>query len=92
VDMDGSEQIDHIVITGLPEGATLSAGSAQLDGSVHLTEAELTGLTLQPATDDDNDFVLSVQIHITDTDSDTGAQDSAYIEADLAVSFNDTSV
>ena len=45
-DMDGSEQIIEYRVDGLPEGATLNAGVVQLDGSVILTPAELSGLEL----------------------------------------------
>ncbi|MEM9357080.1 MAG: Ig-like domain-containing protein, partial [Pseudomonadota bacterium] len=45
-DLDGSEAITEVRVSGLPEGAMLSAGSVQADGSVVLTSDELAGLTL----------------------------------------------
>ncbi|MCP4934177.1 MAG: hypothetical protein GY927_08230 [bacterium] len=45
-DTDGSETITQIRVSDLPPGAILSAGTVQTDGSVILTSAELSGLTI----------------------------------------------
>lgn len=44
-DVDGSETVT-VTISGLPEGATLSAGTRNEDGSYTLAPSELAGLTL----------------------------------------------
>lgn len=49
IDADGSEELVGITISGLPPGATLSAGTVQPDGSWLLTGGELAGLMLNPA-------------------------------------------
>ncbi|WP_291297385.1 hypothetical protein [Elioraea sp.] len=49
VDADGSEEIVGVVISGLPPGATLTAGTVQPDGSWLLSAAQLAGLALNPA-------------------------------------------
>ena len=47
-DTDGSETIGNVVISGVPAGWTLSAGTLQLGGDWVLTTAELAGLTVTP--------------------------------------------
>jgi uncharacterized protein YjgD (DUF1641 family) len=46
-DVDGSESLSF-VLSGVPNTASLSAGTKQPDGSWKLTPAQLTGLTLNP--------------------------------------------
>ncbi|MFO0295120.1 MAG: beta strand repeat-containing protein, partial [Rhodospirillales bacterium] len=54
-----------IAITGVPTGASLSAGT--LAGGVWtLTPAELSGLTITPPTNSDNEFTLTVTSTSTD--------------------------
>jgi hypothetical protein len=70
-DTDGSEVLS-ITISDIPAGATLSAGTVNGDGSVTLTPAELTGLTITPAADSDADFTLTIAAMSTDgTDTAT---------------------
>jgi hypothetical protein len=68
-DLDGSESLS-VTVSGLPEGASLSAGTLNDDGGVTLTADELSGLTLTVPTDAD-DFELSVAA--TSTESLGGA-------------------
>ncbi|MEQ9170527.1 MAG: FecR domain-containing protein [Rhodospirillales bacterium] len=70
-DLDGSESLS-VTISGVPEGATLSAGTKNENGTWTLSGAELAGLTVTPADDDDTDFTLTVTATATDTDPDTG--------------------
>jgi hypothetical protein len=60
VDTDGSEELMGVTISGLPPGATLSAGAAQPDGSWVLTPAQLAGLKLIPAPNWSGAVTLSV--------------------------------
>ncbi|MFO0993534.1 MAG: VCBS domain-containing protein [Hyphomicrobiales bacterium] len=76
VDTDGSETLS-ILIQGLPDGATLSAGTynAQLDGWV-LTEAQLNGLTLNSPTAGEYTLTVtatSTEVSNGDTASTTGS-------------------
>ena len=66
---------------GLPEGATLSAGSVNTDDSMTLTPAQLEGLTVTPPTDSDADFTLSV----TATATEGAGGSTASTSADLVV-------
>ncbi len=66
---DASESLS-ITISGVPAGASLSAGTDNGDGTWTLTQAQLAGLTLTPPADSDADFTLTVTATSTD-DSDT---------------------
>ncbi|MDW3207506.1 MAG: LamG-like jellyroll fold domain-containing protein [Alphaproteobacteria bacterium] len=71
IDVSGVNAGDSasVTISGIPEGATLSAGTVNEDGSVTLTPAQLEGLTITPASDSDADFTLTVAVTTTDVDS-----------------------
>ena len=69
-DTDGSETLS-ITVGGLPEGASLSAGTVNPDGSVTLTPAQLEGLTITPPANSDADF--SLQVTATTTEVASGA-------------------
>ncbi|MEQ8602544.1 MAG: FecR domain-containing protein [Marivibrio sp.] len=77
---DASETLT-ITISGLPDGAALSAGTVQPDGSLLLTADELDGLTLTPPANSDVDFTLSVVATSAD-----GAN-SASVSGEIAVSL-----
>lgn len=64
--VDDSETLGAITISGIPDGVTLSAGTVNPDGSVTLTPAELTGLTLTPVHDYSGSFNLTVTASTTD--------------------------
>ncbi|NOT71642.1 MAG: tandem-95 repeat protein [Hyphomicrobium sp.] len=65
VDTDGSEALS-ITISGVPTGATLSAGTDAGGGVWTLTPGQLTGLTITPPLNSDADFTLSVTATSTD--------------------------
>lgn len=64
--VSGSEDVASVTIGNLPAGAVLSAGTDNGDGTVTLTVAQLSGLTITPPADSDVDFVLSVFATSTD--------------------------
>ncbi len=68
VDVDGSEAV-NVTISGIPDGAYLSAGAQNKDGSWTLSLADLNGLVLVGP--DSANFALHVTA--TATDSVTGA-------------------
>ena len=70
-DTDGSESITDITISGVPTGATLSAGSDNGDGTWTLTPVQLQGLTITPPLNSDVDFSLAVSATSTEDDGDT---------------------
>ena len=79
-DTDGSETL-AITISGVPSGATLSAGTDQGGGVWALTPADLVGLSITPALNDNSDFTLTVTA--TSTESNGGAMTS--VNSPLAV-------
>ncbi|MEQ9665068.1 MAG: Ig-like domain-containing protein [Phycisphaerales bacterium] len=72
VDSDGSEALD-VAISGVPTGATLSAGTDQGGGVWSLSPADLDGLTITPAEHDASDFSLVVTATTTDESGDTAS-------------------
>ncbi|MEQ9488229.1 MAG: type I secretion C-terminal target domain-containing protein [Alphaproteobacteria bacterium] len=73
-----------ITISGVPDGATLSAGTVNPDGSVTLTTNELTGLTITPAVDSSDDFNLTVTVTTTDNESGDIATTTGSIAVSVA--------
>ena len=57
---DSSETISNITISGVPNGATLSAGTDNGNGTWTLTPAQLQGLSITPPVNSDADFTLTV--------------------------------
>ena len=82
----GQSETLAVSISGLPEGAMLSAGVHHTDGSWTLTGDQLAGLTLAPATNSGEDFTLS----ITATAHDTVTGVEAHAAAQLPVTVIDT--
>jgi hypothetical protein len=66
---DASDTIGDITISGVPAGATLSAGTDNGDGTWTLSVDDLAGLTITPAENDASDFELSVLVTTKDGDS-----------------------
>ncbi len=81
-DTDGSESL-AISISGVPDGASLSAGSDQGGGVWSLAAGDLDGLTVTPASNDDADFTLTVTA--TSTESDGGDTASTVETIEVAV-------
>lgn len=78
-DLDGSEDLT-ITVSGLPTGASLSAGNVTGPGTVELNSADLSGLTITVPVGA-ADFSLTVTATATDTDTDTGQQSSTSTSA-----------
>jgi len=86
-DTDGSELM-RIEISGLPEGAALSAGTDMGGGTWTLGAEDLSGLSLELPAGHDTDVALSVSAFATDTDPATGEQDTVVSTAPLDVTFD----
>jgi hypothetical protein len=71
-DTDGSEAL-AVTITGVPDGAVLSAGSYDGNGHWTLTAAQLVGLTITPPRDYNGPINLSVVATSTEDDGDTAS-------------------
>lgn len=82
-DMDGSETVS-VLVSGVPSGATLSAGTDNGDGSWTLEQSDLDGLSVTPAANSNIDFELSIDV--TTTESESGAVNTAHGTVDVDVS------
>nr|MDJ0945407.1 cadherin domain-containing protein [Kiloniellales bacterium] len=82
VDTDGSESLT-VVISGVPTGAALSAGTNNGDGSWTVDPADLPGLTLFPP----EDFGGSFQLTVTATATDGSDTADAVQTIDVTVSY-----
>ena len=103
-DTDASEVLS-ITITGLPTGATLSAGTDNADGSWTLMPGELAGLALIPAANASGTFTLTVSVTASeiatgDTATSvatvpiniTGVADAPVLSAEPAAGLEDTAI
>ncbi len=87
-DADGSESLSSLVVSGLPEGAVLSAGHDNGDGTWTLHTGDLDGLTVTPPEYFHDTMTLHLDLHTTD--SAAGATDehgAAMAAHDLTSSF-----
>ncbi len=90
VDADGSESL-LISLSGVPNGALLSAGTNLGGGLWALTPAQLSGLTITPPPNSDSEFRLTVTATATETNPTSGnttvttltAQTSATIDVQV---------
>ena len=71
-----SSEVLSVVIDGVPDGAELSAGTNNGDGSWTLGSDDLQDLTLTPAENDASDFELTVKAISTDGESSTEVTDT----------------
>jgi len=91
-DTDGSETLSNITIANLPDGASLSAGTENGDGSWSLTQDDLSELGLQVASGI-ADFSLEVSVSSTESNGNvsatsTASQTVAEIIVDKNLSYN----
>ena len=82
-DTDGSESLSDVTISGVPTGASLSAGTDLGGGVWSLTQAQLVGLTVSPLANSDVDFTL--QLSVTSTESANGATATTTASLDVIV-------
>jgi len=76
-DADGSESLS-VVIGGVPEGATLSGGTDNGDGTWTLTPGELDGLSITAPADYSGSFDLTVTATSTESDGDSSASEATF--------------
>jgi hypothetical protein len=79
---DGQDGTLTVTISGVPAGASFSAGTEVAPGIWSFTEAELQGLVLNPPANSDVDFTLNVTATLTDS-SGHSASSSAQFEVHL---------
>ncbi|NIZ01572.1 calcium-binding protein [Thalassospira lucentensis] len=76
-DLDGGSETLLIVISGVPDGATLSSGIDNGDGTWSLSPAELSGLTITPPEDYSGSFDLSVTATSRESNGSTASSSSS---------------
>jgi Ca2+-binding RTX toxin-like protein len=81
-DTDGSETLS-IQISGVPAGATLSAGTNQGGGVWTLTAAQLAGLTMTPPTN----FTGTINLGVTATATETANASTASTSGTLTLNI-----
>ncbi len=79
----------EISLQGVPEGATLSAGTDQGGGVWALDPGDLDGLTMTLADDHVGDFSLTVEATHSDTNEELGVTDTATSSATINVTVGD---
>ncbi|MBK5924754.1 hypothetical protein CCR90_13430 [Rhodovulum sulfidophilum] len=79
-DADGSENVTAIVISGLPDGAVLSAGTALGAGAYAVQPEDLAGLTITPPANFSGQFDLQVTATLQD-----GTADPVTVSSSLTV-------
>jgi len=87
-DTDGSEALSDITISGVPGGATFSAGTDNGDGSWSFGEADLSDLTLQVDENVQQDFSLNVSVSSTETSNGDVATSTSVIDVALPEDVN----
>ena len=83
IDTDGSESLSF-VLSGLPAGASLSAGTKQADGSWLLTPAQLSGVTFIPPAQASGSFTLT----LTGIAAESAGGSTARTSVDFTVSLD----
>ncbi len=77
VDIDGSETLSSVTISGVPTGATFNQGTNNNDGTWTFTQAQLSGLKI---TTTSTNFTLTSTVHSIDgTSTSPNATDSVTI-------------
>ncbi|MTI10965.1 DUF4114 domain-containing protein [Curvivirga aplysinae] len=88
-DTDGSESIVNYQISGLPEGAELSAGDYDEDTGIWtVSPDDIDGITLTPAEHSAEDMTLTVTVNSQDVDPETKAVETNSTTAQLQVNVN----
>jgi Ca2+-binding RTX toxin-like protein len=77
-DLDGGNETLSITISGVPDGAVLSAGTDNGDGTWSLTPDQLAGLTITPGENDNGRFDLSVTATSTEANGSTSSTSASF--------------
>ncbi|MEL0107312.1 MAG: FecR domain-containing protein, partial [Rhodospirillaceae bacterium] len=79
------DTVESITISGLPAGATLSAGTDNGDGTFTIDAADIAGLQVTPPAGSSADFNLDVTVTTQDVDPETGAVTTTSTPSSIAV-------
>ncbi|MCW8916322.1 MAG: hypothetical protein OQK24_10790, partial [Magnetovibrio sp.] len=81
-DTDGSETLSDVTVSGIPDGATFSAGTDNGDGSWTMTSNDLNDLTLTVDSSVSDDFSMTISVTSTEANGDAATSTS---ELDVAL-------
>jgi hypothetical protein len=70
--------VSSVTVSGVPEGASLSAGVDNGDGSWTLSVDEIDGVEITPPSNYSGDFDLTAAATTTDDSGDTASVDSTF--------------
>ncbi|MBF0149206.1 MAG: hypothetical protein HQL84_04085 [Magnetococcales bacterium] len=79
-DVDGSESLSITILEGVPQGAILSAGTDNGDGTWSLSTEDLVGLTITPPADSGDDFTLTVRAVSYDGDDSAAVVGTIHVD------------
>ncbi|MCP4345548.1 MAG: hypothetical protein GY795_08480 [Desulfobacterales bacterium] len=83
--IDPNETLSDIIISGVPAGAELSAGTDNGDGTWTLTSDQLAGLTITPPAYSGDDFTLEVSVTSSESEADGGDTNTTTKDIDIKV-------
>ncbi|MCP4121726.1 MAG: calcium-binding protein, partial [Bacteroidetes bacterium] len=83
--IDPNETLSDIIISGVPAGAELSAGTDNGDGTWTLTSDQLAGLTITPPAYSGDDFTLEVSVTSSESEADGGDTNTTTETIDIKV-------
>ncbi|TCS61375.1 hemolysin type calcium-binding protein, partial [Varunaivibrio sulfuroxidans] len=82
-DTDGSETLSNVTVSGVPDGAHLSAGTDNGNGSWTLTQHDLSGLTLTVNDNVEHNFALDISATSTEADGGSSATTLTTLNVDV---------
>ncbi|MEP2544627.1 MAG: hypothetical protein ABJI82_08175, partial [Alphaproteobacteria bacterium] len=92
-DLDGSEEITSITLSGIPAGATLNHGTLdEITGEWSVELADLVDLEVTPAANSNEDFEITVSVTSTESNGGATATTTATIDVDVTGVVDDFTV
>ena len=89
---DSTETLGDITVSPLPEGASLSAGTKNIDGTWTLTSSDLNDLKVITTTEIAADFNITVQATSTDGNSISTTSKAVIVDVDAAVTTTGSTI
>jgi hypothetical protein len=92
-DLDGSEEITSITLSGIPAGATLNHGTLdEVTGDWSVELSDLVDLAVTPAPNSNEDFEITVSVTSTESNGGATATTTATIDVDVTGVVDDFTV
>ncbi|MAN79766.1 MAG: hypothetical protein CMF64_05170 [Magnetovibrio sp.] len=92
-DLDGSEEISSITLSGIPAGATLNNGDYDATtGNWNLELSDLVDLEVMPAANSNEDFQITVSVTSTEANGGATATTTATLDVDVTGVVDDFTV